>query len=101
MEEAKKFLDDVTWCTDAYDALNGTDAVVIVTEWNEFRSLDFDRMKETMKSPILVDLRNIYDAEHVVSSGIVYSCVGRPNTAVLGRPTQLYTMPEETTCSAS
>lgn len=81
MEEAKKFLDDVTWCTDAYDALNGTDAVVIVTEWNEFRSLDFDRMKETMKSPILVDLRNIYDAEHVVSSGIVYSCVGRPNTA--------------------
>ena len=82
MEEAKKFLDDVTWCTDAYDALNGTDAVVIVTEWNEFRSLDFDRMKETMKSPILVDLRNIYNAEHVVSSGIVYSCLGRSNTAV-------------------
>ena len=81
MEEAKKLLDDVTWCTDAYDALNGTDAVVIVTEWNEFRSLDFDRMKETMNSPILVDLRNIYDAEHVVSSGIAYSCVGRPNTA--------------------
>jgi len=81
MEEAKKLLDDVTWCADAYDALNGTDAVVIVTEWNEFRSLDFARMKETMKSPILVDLRNIYDAEHVVSSGIAYSCVGRPNTA--------------------
>ncbi len=80
MEEAKKLLDDVTWCTDAYDALNGTDAVVIVTEWNEFRSLDFGRMKETMNSPILVDLRNIYDAEHVVSSGIAYSCVGRPNT---------------------
>jgi len=79
MEEAKKLLDDVTWCTDAYDALNGTDAVVIVTEWNEFRSLDFGRMKETMNSPILVDLRNIYDAEHVVSSGIAYSCVGRPN----------------------
>jgi len=81
MEEAKKLLNDVTWCADAYDALNGTDAVVIVTEWNEFRSLDFARMKETMKSPILVDLRNIYDAEHVVSSGIAYSCVGRPNTA--------------------
>jgi UDPglucose 6-dehydrogenase len=79
MEEAKTLLDDVTWCTDAYDALNGTDAVVIVTEWNEFRSLDFARMKETMKSPILVDLRNIYDAEDVVSSGIAYSCVGRPD----------------------
>ena len=83
MEEAKKLLDDVTWCADAYDALNGTDAVVIVTEWNEFRSLDFARMKETMKSPILVDLRNIYDAEHLVSSGIAYSCVGRPNTAAV------------------
>jgi UDPglucose 6-dehydrogenase len=83
MEEAKKLLDHVTWCDDAYDALNGTDAVVIVTEWNEFRSLDFGRMKETMKSPILVDLRNIYDAEHVVSSGIAYSCVGRPNAAVV------------------
>jgi UDPglucose 6-dehydrogenase len=81
MEEAKTLLDDVTWCTDAYDALNGTDAVVIVTEWNEFRSLDFARMKETMKSPILVDLRNIYDAEDVVSSGIAYSCVGRPDAA--------------------
>jgi UDPglucose 6-dehydrogenase len=79
MEEAKTLLDDVTWCTDAYDALNGTNAVVIVTEWNEFRSLDFARMKETMKSPILVDLRNIYDAEDVVSSGIAYSCVGRPD----------------------
>jgi UDPglucose 6-dehydrogenase len=82
MEEAKKLLDDVTWCADAYDALNGTDAVVIVTEWNEFRSLDFARMKETMKSPILIDLRNIYDAEHVVSSGIAYTCVGRPDAAV-------------------
>jgi UDPglucose 6-dehydrogenase len=81
MAEAKKLLDDVTWCADAYDALNGTDAVVIVTEWNEFRSLDFARMKETMKSPILVDLRNIYDAEHVVSSGVAYSCVGRPDVA--------------------
>ena len=83
MEEAKKLLDHVTWCDDAYDALNGTDAVVIVTEWNEFRSLDFDRMKKTMKSPILVDLRNIYDAEHVVSSGVAYSCVGRPNAAAV------------------
>jgi UDPglucose 6-dehydrogenase len=81
MKEAKKLLDDVTWCADAYDALNGTDAVVIVTEWNEFRSLDFARMKEMMKSPILIDLRNIYDAEHVVSFGIAYSCVGRPDAA--------------------
>lgn len=81
MEEAKKLLNDVVWCADAYDALDGTDAVVIVTEWNEFRSLDFNRMKEAMKSPIMVDLRNIYDAEDVLSAGVAYSCVGRSGAA--------------------
>ncbi|MEC8163521.1 MAG: UDP-glucose/GDP-mannose dehydrogenase family protein, partial [Pseudomonadota bacterium] len=64
MEEAKKVLDGVTWCEDTYDAIKGSDAVAIVTEWNEFRSLDFARMKELMRSPILVDLRNIYEPEH-------------------------------------
>ena len=78
MEEAKKVLDGVTWCEDTYDAIKGSDAVAIVTEWNEFRSLDFARMKELMRSPILVDLRNIYEPEHVTATGFSYSCVGRP-----------------------
>ena len=78
MEEAKKVLDGVTWCEDTYDAIKGSDAVAIVTEWNEFRSLDFARMKELMRSPILVDLRNIYEPEHVTVTGFSYSCVGRP-----------------------
>lgn len=78
MEEAKKVLDGVTWCEDTYDAIKGSDAVAIVTEWNEFRSLDFVRMKELMRSPVLVDLRNIYEPENVTATGFSYSCVGRP-----------------------
>ena len=78
MEEAKKVLDGVTWCEDTYDAIKGSDAVAIVTEWNEFRSLDFARMKAMMRSPILVDLRNVYEPEHVTATGFSYSCVGRP-----------------------
>ena len=82
MQEAKKVMEDVIWCGDAYEAIDGTDAAVIVTEWNEFRSLDFERMRGTMKAPVLVDLRNIYDPEHVRSAGFAYSCVGRPGVAV-------------------
>ena len=66
------------WCEDTYDAIDGSDAVVIVTEWNEFRNLDFARMKEIMKTPILVDLRNIYEPDQVAATGFSYRCVGRP-----------------------
>lgn len=83
MEEAKKMMEGVAWCMDAYEAINGSDAVVIVTEWNEFRSLNFERMKKIMHSPILVDLRNVYDPEHVRSAGFAYSCVGRPKASNL------------------
>ena len=82
MEEAKKVLQDVVWCGDTYDAIDGSDAAVIVTEWNEFRSLDFERMKDMMKSPVLVDLRNVYDPNHVRAAGFAYSCVGRPTAMV-------------------
>ena len=82
MDEAKKVLQDVVWCGDTYEAIDGSDAAVIVTEWNEFRSLDFERMKDIMKSPILVDLRNVYDPNHVLAAGFAYSCVGRPTAMV-------------------
>ena len=82
MEEAKKVLQGVVWCGDAYEAIDGSDAAVIVTEWNEFRSLNFERMKDMMKSPVLVDLRNVYDPTHVRAAGIAYSCVGRPSAMV-------------------
>ena len=78
MAEAANVIPDITYCDDAYAAMDGADVLTIVTEWNEFRSLDFDRAKELLKVPILVDLRNIYSPEDMAQSGFVYSCVGRP-----------------------
>ncbi|MBL22587.1 MAG: UDP-glucose 6-dehydrogenase [Rhodospirillaceae bacterium] len=78
MEEAKPILPDVAWCEDTYDALDGADALVIVTEWNEFRSLNLDRMKSALKAPVVVDLRNIYDPDTMREAGFEYSSIGRP-----------------------
>jgi UDPglucose 6-dehydrogenase len=77
MQEAGKLLPGVHWCRDAYDALAGTDAAAILTEWNEFRALDWDRFKQALRAPILVDLRNIYKPEEMKEVGIRYSSVGR------------------------
>ncbi|WP_169544784.1 UDP-glucose dehydrogenase family protein [Sneathiella aquimaris] len=78
-KEAEELLSDVVFYDNSYDTLENADAVVIITEWNEFRALDFTRIKSLMKSPILVDLRNIYEPEEMASLGIQYSCVGRPH----------------------
>ena len=76
-EEARKRLPDITYHRSAYDAVEGTDAAVIITEWNRFRNLDLERMKGVMNSPVLVDLRNIYDPEPVEAAGFSYHGVGR------------------------
>jgi UDPglucose 6-dehydrogenase len=78
MAEAKKSLPAITYCAGEYDAIKGADAVVIVTEWDEFRALDFDRFKSLVKAPVLVDLRNIYSAREMAAAGIAYHSVGRP-----------------------
>jgi UDPglucose 6-dehydrogenase len=78
MHEAKKHLPDLTYCTDAYDAMKDADAVVILTEWNQFRSLDTSRMKSVLKAPVMVDLRNVYSPADMKSAGFSYTCVGRP-----------------------
>jgi UDPglucose 6-dehydrogenase len=78
MDEAKKLIKNVTWCRSAYDALKGADACAIVTEWNAFRALDLDRVKKSMKAPVMVDLRNIYNPREMEAAGFRYSCVGRP-----------------------
>ncbi len=78
MEEAKKLISGVTWCADAYDAIEGADALVIVTEWNEFRALDLDRVKRLMKRPVFVDLRNIYNPGEMEAAGFAYRSIGRP-----------------------
>ena len=77
MEQAAKLLDGVTYCNDAYEALDGASAAVIVTEWDAFRALDFNRMSELLTEKLLVDLRNIYDREEVERHGFRYVAVGR------------------------
>ena len=78
MEEAQRVLDGVVWCRDAYDAMAGADALVILTEWNEFRALDLERARGLLKTPLMVDLRNIYEPGEVAGAGIRYVSVGRP-----------------------
>jgi len=77
MAEAKRLLDDVVWCEDAYDAAMGADALVIITEWNAFRALDLARVKSIMSAPLLIDLRNVYEPDDVARAGFAYFCVGR------------------------
>ena len=82
MAEARPLLPDVTWCDSAYDALLDADAVVILTEWNQFRNLDLDRVKALLKAPVFVDFRNIYDPREMAAAGFAYTSVGRPLEAV-------------------
>ncbi|MGB8276169.1 MAG: UDP-glucose/GDP-mannose dehydrogenase family protein [Alphaproteobacteria bacterium] len=77
MGEAAKLLPGVTWCEGAYEALEGADVVAILTEWNEFRALDPARMKALLRSPVMVDLRNIYEPQVMHEAGFEYSCIGR------------------------
>lgn len=77
MDQARLFLDDITYCTGAYDAMTGADGVVIITEWDAFRALDLNRVKSLLSQPVLVDLRNIYPPEDVARAGLAYTSVGR------------------------
>ncbi|HUI16724.1 MAG TPA: UDP-glucose/GDP-mannose dehydrogenase family protein [Alphaproteobacteria bacterium] len=79
MAEAKKHLHDVVWCSSAYEAMEGADALAILTEWNEFRALDLQRVKTLLKTPIVVDYRNIYRPEEMAAAGFRYSSLGRPS----------------------
>ena len=77
MDAARATMPDLTFCGDAYEATTGADAVVIVTEWDAFRALDFVRLKRAMTVPVMVDLRNIYRREAVEEAGFRYVAVGR------------------------
>lgn len=77
MEQAKLVLDNVTYCTNSYEAMEGADALVIVTEWDAFRALDLDRAKGLLKQPVLVDLRNVYPRELAEKAGFRYTAIGR------------------------
>ena len=78
MQQAKPMLpNSVTYCRDAFDAAQGADALVVITEWNEFRALSPIRLREAMRGRVLVDLRNVYDPIAVRQAGFDYHCVGR------------------------
>ena len=78
MEAAAAILPGVTMVENTYDAIEGADAVVLVTEWDAFRALDFNRVKRLVKAPVIVDLRNVYDPAELRAAGFAYTSVGRP-----------------------
>jgi len=77
MKEAAHLFEDVVFCEGPYETMQGADVLVIVTEWNAFRALDFERVKSLLKTPILVDLRNIYNLQDMKRAGFTYYSVGR------------------------
>jgi UDPglucose 6-dehydrogenase len=77
MQEASKLLDGVVFKDGPYEAVEGADVVVILTEWDQFRALDLDRVKLLVRQPVMVDLRNVYRPEDLRARGFRYSSIGR------------------------
>ncbi|MBI4594779.1 MAG: UDP-glucose/GDP-mannose dehydrogenase family protein [Candidatus Tectomicrobia bacterium] len=77
MEEAKIIFDKISYCGDAYEAAKEADALVLITEWNQFRNLDLHRLKELLKTPVFIDLRNVYETARMRESGFIYTSIGR------------------------
>jgi UDPglucose 6-dehydrogenase len=85
MDQAKMVLPDVTYCDGPYSCADGADGLVIVTEWEQFRALDLDRIKQQMACPVLIDLRNIYSADEVEKLGFLYVGIGKSPSRVTMR----------------
>src|SRR5207245_3044008 len=77
--EAKKLMPELDYCGDAYQAMDGADALILITEWNEFRGLDLERIKELLRQPLVIDLRNIYKPGQMRAAGLIYHSIGRPD----------------------
>jgi UDPglucose 6-dehydrogenase len=77
MENAGRMLKNVKLCEDAYEVAEGCDALIMATDWNEFKNLDWDKIKKAMKNPVLVDGRNMYDPAKMREIGFTYRGVGR------------------------
>src|SRR5260370_4768811 len=88
MEQARQVLADVTYCRGPYDCVEDADAAVLVTEWEQFRALDMERLRDLMACPVVVDLRNIYRAEDMKKHRFAYASVGRTSTH---QPIGIYT----------
>jgi UDPglucose 6-dehydrogenase len=79
MAQAKVMLPSVTFCDGPYDAAEGAHALVIVTEWEQFRALDLERLKAIMAAPVLIDLKNVYQPEELTRAGFRFEGIGRPD----------------------
>jgi UDPglucose 6-dehydrogenase len=77
MEAARRELPDIDYCDDPYACVKGADAMVVVTEWVQYRTLDLERIKREMAQPVIIDLRNIYRPDEVAALGFTYESVGR------------------------
>src|SRR6516225_760164 len=78
MDEAKKLIPELVYCRDAYQTMEGADALILLTEWNEFRGLDLGRVRDLLTSPLVIDLRNIYQPQEMAAAGFSYLSIGRP-----------------------
>jgi len=78
MDEAKKLMPELVYCQDAYQTMAGADALVLLTEWNEFRGLDLGRVRDLLARPLVIDLRNIYQPQEMAAAGLSYLSIGRP-----------------------
>jgi UDPglucose 6-dehydrogenase len=78
MDVARRIFEDVMFCSNAYEAASGVDAVLLLTEWNEFKQLDMDRVRDNMTRPLLIDGRNVYEPAEIRAAGFTYAGVGRP-----------------------
>jgi UDPglucose 6-dehydrogenase len=79
MENAARVLENVTLCDNPYEVATNADALVLATEWNEFKQLDFGRLKSLMKQPVILDGRNLWDSESLAAQGFIYMGIGRGN----------------------
>ena len=78
MDNARRVLEGVVWYPDSYRTMVDADALIVLTEWNEFRGLDLCRVRSLLKTPLMIDLRNVYDPDEVVAARLRYVSVGRP-----------------------
>jgi len=86
IDEARKLMPDLDYCGDAYQTMEGIAALVLITEWNEFRALDLDRVKSLLRQPVVIDLRNIYHPDEMIAAGLTYHSIGRPISQLGGEP---------------
>ena len=80
MKTTAELFPDVTYCADAYEVAAGSDALILVTEWGEFKELDMKKVASLMNNPVLIDGRNLYDPEEMIRAGFIYEGIGRYGT---------------------